>query len=174
MISAFFLLVLFFYSGSLLSRFDSIESKGAGEVMVNVYSSDVEAGSAYLQWIDVSSPIQAIVFAPLRMFYFLYSPIPFDWRGMMDIIAFLLDSTIYIFLSFKIITNNIYYRHDRTLVLFVVISFLAATFLFAFGTIASGTAIRHRAKILSLLLICYGVAMKSKSCYSIQSEKNFK
>lgn len=158
-VAGVFVLFVFANANFLLSRFGSLEGKAISEILVDLYSSPVEAESAYLQWIDVSSPLQGLIFAPLKMFYFLYSPIPLDWRGLMDIIAFIFDSSIYIYLSYKIFRIKIPIRSERYLIRFILIAFLMATFVFAFGTIASGTAIRHRAKILTLLLVCYGLSM---------------
>lgn len=162
MVAAFVLIVMV-NADTLLSKLGSLEDKSVDEFVSDKYSNNEEAGSAYLQWVSFSSPVEVILFSPLKMFYFLYSPIPFDWRGLMDIIAFVFDSVVYIFLSYKIIRSKVQIKKYRYLLLFIGISFLTATLVFSLGTIASGTAIRHRAKILTLLLVCYGLAM-SNSC----------
>lgn len=162
LVAAFVLLVLA-NADTLLSKLGSLEEKSVEEFVADKYNNNEDAGSTYLQWVSLSSPLEIVLYSPLKMFYFLYSPIPFDWRGLMDIIAFVFDSVIYIFLSYKIIRSKVQIKRYRYLLLFIGISFLFATLVFSFGTIASGTAIRHRAKILTLLLVCYGIAMSYNS-----------
>ena len=56
---------------------------------------------------------QVIFNMVIRMFgfYFLFSPIPLDWRHLMDILTFIMDSSIYLYLLYTIIKylkNNIH------------------------------------------------------------------
>jgi len=142
---------------SFLGKFGHLGDSATEDMMVDVYTAKVEAGSTYLDWLTVTTPAQAVLFAPLKMFYFLFSPIPLDWRNLMDAIAFLLDSTVYIFLFYQIIKRKSHSPERRYLIRFLLVSFFLATFVFAFGTIASGTAVRHRAKIVAILFVCYGL-----------------
>lgn len=160
-IMAVFIIVLLAYADSFFSRLSQYSGLASDEFIEAVMGlqDSVEAESAYLTWLSYSNPVHLVLFVPLKMFYFLYSPIPFDWRGMMDIVAFLLDSSIYLFLSYKIVSTSIVNKKFRYLRNFLLIGFLVITFMLAMGTISSGTAIRHRAKILSLLLVCYGITM---------------
>jgi len=125
-----------------------------GEDVVNGEAAADAAGSAYLTWLTISNPYLLVLFSPLKMFYFLYSPIPFDWRGAMDIVAFFFDSTFYIGFTIAVLRG---FRKIRDICLknicrYLAIGVLGMTFAFAFGTIASGTAIRHRAKTFSIFL----------------------
>ena len=45
-------------------------------------------GSAYLVNLQASSVQQVILMSPLKALYFLFSPVPFDWRNIMDAIAY--------------------------------------------------------------------------------------
>lgn len=152
---AFFILVS--NMESFLGKLGGIGDVATEDMMVDLYNVNREAGSRYLDWLDITTPTQAILFAPLKMFYFLFSPIPLDWRSPIDAIAFLLDSCIYIFLFYKIIKNQNDSKERKYLIRFLLVSFFLTTFLFAFGTIASGTAVRHRAKIIAFLFVCYGL-----------------
>lgn len=118
------------------------------------------AGSAYLTWLTISNPYVLVLFSPLKMFYFLYSPIPFDWRGAMDVVAFFFDSTVYIGFTIAVLRGIRKIRDVclKNICRYLMLGVLAMTFAFAFGTIASGTAIRHRAKtfpiFLTVALVC--------------------
>lgn len=146
-------------AGDLFSKFIALQESTVMDTMIGKYATVEDAGSTYLKWLDVSSPIQAVVFAPLKMFYFLYSPIPLDWRSIMDVIAFMFDSSVYIFLSYWIYKNwKTVNDESKYLIRFLMISFILTTLVFSFGTSTSGTAIRHRAKICSILMVCYGLS----------------
>ena len=153
-------------AGAFLDKFVVLFSSSASlmESFIDIYTPKVEAGSTYLTWLNVTSPLQAIIFAPLKMFYFLFSPIPLDWRSIMDVFAFLFDSTIYICLLYGIyLHRKEIVSEKKSLVLFLLISFFLATFILAMGTIASGTAVRHRAKIVAILFVCYGLTKVNKT-----------
>lgn len=156
MVSLFFV-VLVLNAGMFMDKFGSLGAGASEDMMVDIYTAKVEAGSTYLDWLNVTSPLLAVVFAPLKMFYFLFSPIPFDWRNLVDAIAFALDSTVYIFLFYQIAKRKSDSKEKKYLIRFLLIGFFFATFVFAFGTIASGTAMRHRAKIIAILFVCYGL-----------------
>lgn len=131
-----------------------------GEFVVDGAAAADAAGSAYLTWLNISNPYLLLLFSPLKMFYFLFSPIPLDWRGVMDVVAFCLDSTFYIWAFFKIIQRfrDISDPVLKNITRYLMASILAMTFVFAYGTIASGTALRHRCKffpeIALVALIC--------------------
>lgn len=166
-------IVLIIYADAFFGKLGQFVGLSSGEVMESVMgiSESVEAESTYLTWLSYSNPVHLILFVPLKMFYFLYSPIPFDWRGIMDVIAFLMDSLIYLFLSYKIVMTSIPNKRIRNLRAFLLVAFLITTFMFSMGTIAAGTAIRHRAKILSILLFCYGLTMTYRNYYFHQTRK---
>ena len=167
---AVFVLFLISNADSFLGKFGKLGGDLATEdMMIDLYAIREEAGSTYLDWLDVTSPVQAVLFSPLKLFYFLFSPIPLDWRSPIDAIAFLLDSCIYIFLFYKIYKNNTDKKEHKYLIRFLLVSFFIAAFVFAFGTIASGTAVRHRAKIIALLFVCYGLTKVKRENYKLKT-----
>ena len=129
-------------------------------------------GSDYLTWLDLSSPSKLLLFSPLKMLYFLYSPIVLDWRGLNDIAAFLMDSLFYILISWFALTRKVDNPQYKLLKRYLVISMVITTFLFAFGTSNTGTAIRHRAKLSSIMLALWALSpskrkTEDQSCYPI-------
>lgn len=163
---AVFVVIMILNINALFSKFNVedfgnyAEAKSAGE----------GGDSDYLTWLDLSSPQKILMYTPLKMFYFLYSPIIIDWRGLNDLAAFLLDSSIYIFLSWYIITKKVVLPKYRLLKRYLFVSILFTTFLFSFGTSNTGTAIRHRAKICTVMLIAASVSMKKKHQDSMKKE----
>ena len=91
-----------------------------------------------------------------RIFYFLVSPIPGMWRGMSDVIAFCVSSSVYILAAIAIVISFFFKKRDAfRSVLILIIFFVSA--IFAWGVSSAGTAMRHREKIVgvTILLIIY-------------------
>lgn len=148
------------YITMVSEKFSNVTSDNVAELM-NV--SNV-GGSAYLLWLPATNNLFVhLLYLPLRIFYFFFSPLPTDWRGIEDIIAFMGDSAIYVFLFYSICKRYALQRYV-TLKYFVVAAVLFSSAMYSFGTNASGTAIRHRAKLMEPLCIAY--------CLSIYKLKN--
>lgn len=129
---------------------------GEGDVGVDGASNAEHAGSAYLEWLTISNPYLLLLFSPLKMFYFLFSPIPSDWRNATDVVAFVLDSTFYIWAFWRIWRGlrRICRPLQKNVVRYLLLSILAMTFVYGYGTISAGTALRHRCKFFPELLVC--------------------
>lgn len=104
--------------------------------------------SAYLTNYKVDSLKGLILFAPLKFIYFLFSPMPWNLRGIVDLFSFLLDSMIYLYLFVICIK-----RHKNAIGNCMFYSFLITTLIFSIGTFTSGAAIRHRYSIIPLLAV---------------------
>src|SRR5699024_9951499 len=113
------------FSDLLFSKFNSIDSAADLNKTAQAYT---DGGSAYLQNIESNNPIIMILLTPIRMFYFIASPLPWDWRSFSDIFAFMFSSLFYIITIFFVISFlniiNIYY-----IILFINIRFF---FFFAY------------------------------------------
>lgn len=116
----------------------------------------------YLTWLDLSSPSKILLFLPLKVVYFLYSPIIIDWRDLNDIAAFVLDSSVFIVTSWIVLKRKVAVPQYRLLKRFLILSVFVTTVLFSFGTSNTGTAIRHRAKICSFLLVAASISTEKK------------
>ncbi|WP_330112133.1 hypothetical protein VSU16_12385 (plasmid) [Cetobacterium somerae] len=115
-----------------------------------------DAGSKYAS--EVSSSAEYILTSPIRLFYFLFSPTPNMFRGIRDIISFLLNSCIYIFFIYDSIKNYNRIRkkiniEEKIFIQSLVISFFVTAYAYAMGTTTAGTALRHRDKLLFLLAL---------------------
>ena len=112
----------------------------------------VVAGSTYLLWMQKLGVGVRLLLSPVRMFYLLFSPLPFDWRGLSDAVVFCTDSLVYIVLTVMMFRPPLLGKAVQ-LKRFLGYTVLLMTFMFAFGTTNSGTAVRHRAKFLSVLVV---------------------
>lgn len=137
-------------------KLEVIDGENTEEVLVYHYNNAQGGGSDYLTNLPIYTMWQAVIFSPIKMIYFAFSPMPWNWRGFMDILAFCLDSIFYIMLCWGIIKHrkNKYIKLRTGL----LISLLSVVFIFGIGVTNSGTAIRHRAKLLPLFVIVYCIS----------------
>ena len=116
----------------------------------------LQAGSGYLNNFSINTIIDLIIYVPFKIIYFLFSPMIWDIRGAQDIIAFLFDVVFYMILI-SIIIKAFFYkgfaRKNDIIIKILIIATVLVIGAYSMGTIAAGTAIRHRYKVLSLLLI---------------------
>lgn len=134
---------------------------------VYVIANRSRGGSAYLTNYDVSSFGQLVLFTPLKLFYFLFSPVPWMWRNIVDVASFMLDASIYIYLILK--CRKLYKQSSARL---MMVSFLVLACVFALGTFNSGTAIRHRFSLLPYLLVSYALVEEKKRGGTFDVNKN--
>ena len=160
--------MLFIYlisTGYFTGYFDKLlDSEDEFSTLVEQVNFQSEGGSAYLTWINANNPIQAILFSSLKMLYFLFSPLPWDWRGISDIIAFCFSSLIVFYLiwiTFKHL-KYIKKKSGKTLVKILLIASLITTFIYSLGVAASGPAMRHRTKIVPILIVTAALAYDAK------------
>lgn len=147
------------------------QSASSSDGLLATINADTTGDSAYLTWVKADSLWMGFVFSPLKMFYFLFSPLPTNWRGFGDIIAFMIDSSFYIFLCWNIARNYRFGNKFGNIKLFLLIGFSISVFVFAFGTYTAGTALRHRAKLLPMLTVLYAVSSSSLNIKE-ESEEN--
>jgi hypothetical protein len=114
-----------------------------------------EGGATYLRNFKVNSPIDLVLFMPLRLVYFIFSPMPYDVRGLGDLVAIFLDSSFYYFLVYMIVVSRNFIKRNIFTIFpkIFLILFLTISLGFALGTENSGTAMRHRSKVFPVLLV---------------------
>lgn len=124
-------------------RFDTIE-----DVLIFADVDDPVGGAGYTTFINTgNTTMDFIVNTPVRMVYFLLSPMPWYWRGPQDIIAFALSSSFYgytYFIAFRAVKAK--EIENREIIIFLFIASVIATFIFGWGVRNAGTAMRHRDK----------------------------
>ena len=163
--------------GFILFKDTLLEKVGGGDIdtiiAANNYTSLKMAGSGYLQNITTTNLGQIIVYLPLFMFYFLYSPTPDMFRGVLDIVSFILNSSIYLYFTFygfylyRKIKNRLTLT-EKKIIKYLFISAIFTVVVFSVGTRNAGTAIRHRDKIIPLLIVIFAII---KNRYTLLRER---
>lgn len=161
------LIGVYVFSDVLFSKFSGLE-KSESEILEQL--ADARGGSAYLTSLQSNNIIMNLLFSPLKIVYFLFSPMLWDVRHLGDIIMILLDSVLYYFLCIstlqKLSMDNIRLRNS------LLIGLLFVLFAFANGTHNSGTAARHRYKILPALCVIYGLSHIKNENYESENLDN--
>lgn len=119
-------------------------------------------GSFYLKWMQAPDSLLAVgLYTPIRIIYFLISPLPMDFRGIVDVIAFVGDSSIHL-IALVCFFVYCFGREKKNKVewIFVLTIFLIMIFtasVFGWGTFTTGTAIRHREFMLYMECILIAI-----------------
>ncbi|KNY29650.1 ArnT family glycosyltransferase [Pseudobacteroides cellulosolvens] len=125
--------------------------------------------TAYLQGFYPASIIDIVIHTPIRIIYFLLMPFLWKVSGVFDIIGFV-DAAFYAVLIFFCL-KSIRKAGCENKILFIALFaiMLIEILTFAWGTSNYGTAIRHRQKIVCLL-----IALASVGRYGMQIRINKK
>ena len=109
-------------------------------------------GAAYLTNLRITSVRDIIIYSPLKLFYFLCSPVPWSWRGVSDAIAFFLDAVFFIYLA-KDVVRSLFLMKKYPLAFSFGVSCISSLVLFSTGSQNSANAMRHRLKMLGLMIV---------------------
>ena len=115
-------------------------------------------GSDYLQWMDCQSVLEFIPYTLLRMFYFLFSPMPWEARGPIDLFSFALDGLLVLVLL-TYMGKQMKSTERIPYLVAAMVCILAFAGIFAWGVRNAGTAIRHRMLVWAVLIMGSCVAM---------------
>lgn len=127
------------------------------------YSSD--GGSSYLEGIQVTNFVQFIMYAPIRAFYFISSPLPWDWRGIFDVVSFLIDSILYVYILYYFIANRKKLQKNKTNIIIFLLMIIGDLVIFGVGVSNAGTAMRHRQKLISIFLVFFALVQRDVAVY---------
>lgn len=127
-----------------------------------------EAGSRYLAGLKITSIPTFIVYSPIKWLFYMFSPLPTNWRGVTDIAAFLLDGCVHFVCLWSAIKCIHYLKRENVngnlgLIIRIIRSGLWAVvlcgFVFGLGTSTAGTAIRHRAVMIGIESLLLGLSI---------------
>ncbi len=114
-------------------------------------------GSTYEVGLDIDNNIlNFFVNTPIRIIYYILSPMPWDWRGANDIICFLFSSLFYttcIMLAIKAIKLSDLNSPSRKYIIALLIVVSVSCIIFSWGVTNSGTAMRHRDKFIAPFIV---------------------
>lgn len=130
----------------------------AGQEYIQKTNAETGGGSAYLTNLKVETPIEFLFAGPIKAVFLVYSPMPWLVRNPMDIITLLLDSSLWIYTTYLFVKNyKIIDSRYRLLTLCIILG----GFVYGMGTLNTGTAIRHRNKMMAFTLVLM-MAIKNK------------
>lgn len=128
-----------------------------------LYETEVRESGGSGYYIGISglpASLDLIVNTPIRMIYFMFSPLPWQWRGLSDIVAFF-GSTLFYIVSTKWLIN-VFRRRQMIknnplygIWFAIVIACLIAGIMFGWGVSNAGSALRHREKFTYLFGLIY-------------------
>lgn len=124
------------------------------------YFYENSGGSTYLLNQYVSGYGDLIIGTFQRIGYFLFSPVPWMWRGLGDVVVFLISSCVYLTALVICGISFFFKKKDAFRFLFASVIFFVCA-IFAWGVSNGGTAMRHREKLLgvAILLAVYSVQL---------------
>lgn len=131
------------------------------EKMNWISESSADGRAAYLKGFTFTNPILTALFLPVRAAFFLYAPFIWMVRNALDVFGFI-DGALYLLVTYHAVRNirAILKKQDRTrdekFVLLLAVMLLGMLAMFAIGTSNYGTALRHRAKLISMLVLLCG------------------
>ncbi|QQS47675.1 MAG: glycosyltransferase family 39 protein [Acidobacteriota bacterium] len=142
--------VLFFFRDS--RGMDFVDFNEANRYRQVLAKSSV-GNSGYLQNVDLSSPSRMLLYSPLLLAYFLFSPFPWDIRGvrqLMTVPEMLLWYTClpFVFLSIREVIRD---KTRKGLTLLMPLAIISVAYALSSGNM--GLAYRHRAQVVALYLI---------------------
>lgn len=106
--------------------------------------------ASYPEWTVPKNIEELSYLIPVRMFYLLYAPFPWDIKRTTHLLG-LLDAIFYIYLSFCILRNRkSLYKNPQTLFLLIILIMYIGAYSLGVGNF--GTGIRHRLKFIGILI----------------------
>lgn len=158
-----FLLVFVFlynnYSDTLFGKVGGVDD------ISDIAQTGYSGGSDYSKYVGNSNnPINLVIYTPVRIAFYLFSPFPWQWRNLTDAIAFCSSSLFYMWAVICAIRYlNDEQNENKQLVIVLLILVACSVFVFGWGTSNTGNAIRHRDKLVVLYLVLYGVASQKRN-----------
>ena len=110
-----------------------------------------EGPAAYPSWIMAENITEYISLLVPKLFYFLFSPFPWDVTKLKHLLG-MLDGVFYLILCISIFSYRKYIKSNpRALILLLFLIFLSLIFTVAVGNF--GTGLRHRSKLVPIIII---------------------
>lgn len=166
-LSLFIIIVYLQFGDVFLAKFGNIEE--VEDVFLVANRSNGEA--SYLTSISITTPLEFLVYTPIKAIYFLLSPLPWDWRSSLDIISFLFDSMFYLVVVFCFFKNKKYFDTRSRLITCIMICIFVTIIIFGVGVGNAGTAMRHRQKLLPLFIVVFSLIFSEKKIFFDKQNK---
>jgi len=110
--------------------------------------------AAYLTDLVITSPTDLVHAVPLKIVYFLFAPFPWEITTLVDVVG-MVDGLFYLGLIVAGVYGLLQIRRQHGKLVFwgLVLILVTGIAIFAMGTGNYGTALRHRAKFVFLLIV---------------------
>lgn len=141
--------VFVFASGFAMDKFSHIDANDVKSLQYsqNVYS---HGRTVYLEDLRADTGPELAVQSPIRMAYFLFAPFPWMISTPSDVVGFI-DAAFFFWLAYKAFRARRKVAGNASAVLVLAV-FASMAMVFALGVQNYGTAMRHRDKMLPLLI----------------------
>lgn len=145
------------YASLLFGKMQNIES------ISDISSGTGRGESSYESIAGNSNTIfNFIIYSPLRIFLFLFTPLPFQIRGISDIIAMLFSAWCYLWIVARGLASSLKKTKNNTLISAIVIVIMMTSFVFGWGSTNIGTNIRHRDKMIPLFAVVLALSYEKR------------
>ena len=139
----------------VLRKIPSMEGgliEGLNRYLYNKYDGST-AGSDYLTGRYLTGYFDIIPMTIQRIFYHVLSPVPHTWRGIVDAVAFFGSSAMVYLSAFVLWIVSWGYKKLDSYRVVLFLNIFITVGVYAWGGKNAGTAMRHREKILSLVIL---------------------
>jgi len=145
-----YVLLLYFTNQISVPYLRNFEYILSTEVLKNKSSINVTGAAAFPEWTKVKVPHELFYKIPVRVFYFIFAPFPWDVTKTKHLIG-MLDGILYLSLSLIILVNikKIFSNFTLRIILAILVVYLIT---FSIGVGNFGTGIRHRSKFAFLFV----------------------
>ena len=126
--------------------------EGLNRYLANKYDGST-AGSDYLTGRYLTGYFDIIIMTIQRIYYHTFSPTPDMWRGLTDVIAFFMSTAPVYLAGIVLWVVSLFYKKTDAYRLVLFLEIFITIGVYAWGNKNAGSALRHREKILSLVIL---------------------
>ena len=140
----------------LLRKIPSMENgiiEGVNNWLKAKYDYSEGAGSNYMEGRYLTGYFDIIIMTIQKIYYHMFSPVPHMWRGITDAVAFFGSSAPVYFIVTMLWAVSIFYKKWDAYRFVLFIENFITIGIYAWGNVNGGTALRHREKILGLMIL---------------------
>ena len=157
-VPSFLVIMFFLLLGLYISIYSAslVDAIGYGswlrmDTLVDRASIMYTGEAAYPSWLIADTPMQFLLLLVPKLFYYLFSPFLWDISKFSHLLG-MLDGVVFIMLFLSIYSHRKYITSNpQAFILLVFVIFLSLVFTIAVGNF--GTGLRHRSKILPIVII---------------------
>lgn len=140
----------------LLKKIPSMEGgliEGLNRWLASKYDYSEGAGSNYMEGRYLTGYFDILVMTVQKIYYHMFSPVPHMWRGIVDAAAFVMSSAPIYFATLVLWTVSLFYKKFDSVRFIIFIENFVTIGVYAWGNVNGGTAVRHREKILGIMML---------------------